>query len=354
MAPFISITSVPAMILLLSSLALGLCAEAPPTAVSVDLSFKPYKDWNILLPAEQFAKVGEGVAFPHAGGERFAVKLEGTVLWVDRNGDGECDAKVEPLEKGETGLMVFRTKSEGGADRSYAVRLSSDGTWSYSASGAMVGQLAGERIQLIDQNNNGRFNDFGEDAMIVGRGKAACFLSRVANVKGQLYSIDVSADGTRVEATPFAGETGSLDLASELETKARMRSVVLKSASGDLSFEVSRATEAFELPVGEYTVHSGQVALGKGHAELKTGRMKQVSVASGETTTLAWGGPVEAEFIFHRSGDEITIGPREIWYYGRSGEEYSNFMPLGSSPTFIIKDKLTGEVLVNAKFPGNC
>ena len=96
------------------------------------------------------------------------------------------------------------------------------------------------------------------------------------------------------------------------------------------------------------------MALGKGHAELRTGRMKTVSVTDGATTTVNWGGPVEAEFAYHRSGDEITIGPREIWYYGRSGEEYSNFMPLGTSPSFVIKDKQTGEVLVNAKFPGNC
>jgi hypothetical protein len=352
------------MMLHLPALALSLAtgAEAPlpptvsttPAPVSVDLAFKPYQDWSILLPDEQFTKVGEGISFPHAGGERLKVKLEGTVLWVDRDGDGECEAKIEPMERGETGLMVFRTKSQDGADQSYAIRLSSDGTWSYSASGAMVGELAGQRLQLIDQNNNGRFDDYGADAMVVGRGKAASFLSRVVNVGGELYSIEVSADGARVDAKPYEGESGSIDLASELETKARMRSVVLQSKDGELSFEVSKAKGAVELPVGEYSVHSGQVALGKGHAELRTGRMKSVTIAANATTTPAWGGPVEAEFKYHRSGDELTIGPREIWYYGRSGEEYTNFMPLGSSPTFVIKDKKTGEVLVDAKFPGNC
>ena len=74
----------------------------------------------------------------------------------------------------------------------------------------------------------------------------------------------------------------------------------------------------------------------------------------GKSATLAWGGPVEAEFAYKREGGSVTVGPRDIWYYGRSGEEYSNFMPLGSSPSFVIKDKKTGEVLVNAKFPGNC
>lgn len=342
--------------MLLSALALSIvpAVENSSAPVTVDLTFKPYKDWNILLPNEQFAKLGEGVLFDHAGGNRFAAKLEGTVLWLDRNGDGECEAKVEPFEPGQTGLMVFRAPNEDGSEGQYAVRLSSDGAWSYSASCAMVGTLEGERIQLIDQNNNGRFDDIGEDAMIIGRGKAASFLSSIANVGGKLVHINVSADGSRILATPFEGEIGSIDLASELDCKARMRSVVLKSENGDHSFEVSQAKGAFKVPAGKYTIYSGQVALGKGRADLKTGRMQTVEITAGETTKLAWGGPVEAEFLYHRKGDEITIAPNEIYYYGRRGEQYSNFMPLGSSPNFAVKDAETGEVLVNAKFPGNC
>jgi hypothetical protein len=352
------------MIMHLPALALSLVAgvEAPPlmtaetrpVAVTVDLAFKPYKDWNILLPDEQFATVGAGISFPHAGGNHFAVKLEGTVLWVDRNGDGKCEAKVEPMERGETGLMVFRAKDEQGSDQSYAVRLSSDGTWSYSASGAMVGELAGQRLQLIDQNNNGTFNDFGEDAMIIGRGKAASFLSKVVNVDGELYSMEISADGSQVQAVPYDGITGAIDLSSQLETKARMRSVVLRGVNNKLSFEVSQAKGAVKVPVGQYTVHSGQIALGKGHADLRTGRMRPLTVTADETITAPWGGPVQAEFSYTRSGAQVQIAPGDVMYYGRLGEEYSNFMPLGSSPSFIIKDWTSGKELVNAKFPGNC
>ena len=133
-----------------------------------------------------------------------------------------------------------------------------------------------------------------------------------------------------------------------------MRSVVLRSADGEMSFEVSKAKSAVNVPVGKYTVHSGQIALGKGHADLRTGRMSPINVVAGESVTANWGGPVEAEFTFHRKGEEVMIAPGDVMYYGRLGEEYSNFMPLGSSPSFAVKDKKTGEVLVNAKFPGNC
>jgi hypothetical protein len=350
------------ILLTCSALALGLTAHEAagiefshpaPASTSVDLSFKPYKDWDILLPNEQFVGVSDGIRLPHAGGETLAVRLEGTVLWVDRDGDGECEAKIEPLEKGKTALLVCRIP-EGESAKHYAVRLSSDGQWTYSASGAMVGQIEGTPIQLIDQNNNGRFNDLGEDAMIVGRSKSACFLSEVVNVDGKLFTVDVDPEGSSINCTPYTGPTGILDLGSEHQSKARMRSIVVANEDGKVSFEVSRIKEGLRVPAGNYFVHSGRVMLGKSKADLRTGRSELIEVTEGGRMTLAWGGPVKAEFDYQRSGGQVTIGPRDIWYYGRSGEEYSNFMPLGSSPNFEIKDRQTGEVLVNAKFPGNC
>lgn len=340
----------------LPALALALAAATPAAetpARSVELSFKPYLDWDFLLPREQFATIAEGITYPHANGDVLAARLEGTVLWLDRDGDGECDAKVEPLEPGETALMVFRPRDASGEECTYAVRLRSDGQWSYSASGAMVGELGGTRIALIDQNNNGRFGDFGEDAMVVGRGKAAGFLSRVIEVDGELYSIEVTGDGRHVEAWPFEYETGVLDLSSELESKARMRAVVVKSTDGELSFEVSQAREGLKVPAGKYRIHSGAVALGKGRALLGPGRSEPITVTAGETTTLEWGGPLEAEFRYARRGGELQIAPENIRYFGRAGEEYGAFLPLGCSPLFTIKDADSGEVLVTTRFPGS-
>jgi len=343
------------MTLQIPALALAAAVSAEDhSPTTVELSFKPYKDWDLLLPKEQFATVAEGVAFPHAGGDVLTARLEGTVLWLDRDGDGECDARIEPMERGQTGLMVFRPRDATGAECTYAVRLKCDGKWTYSASGAMVGEIAGTRISLIDQNNNGRFADYGEDAMIVGRGKAASFLSRVIHVDGELLSIDVAGNGRQIEVRPFDGEAGTLDLGSKHRSKARMRAVVIRSADGETSFEVSRAKGGLKVPAGEYTVHSGRVALGKGRATLRTGRFQPVSVRAGESTVVEWGGPVKAEFRYARRGEQLQIGPDDIRYYGRSGEEYGSFLPLGSSPAFTIKDANTGEVLVNTKFPGSC
>ena len=328
-------------------------AADAPTPVAIELAFQPVKDWRVLLPAEQFAPIGKGIAFPHAEGGAFAVRLEGTVLWVDRDGDGECEAKVEPLEPGKTALLVLRAPTTDGAARSYAVRLSSANNWSYSTSGAMVGEYQGTRLRLIDQNNNGRFDDLGEDALIVGPGSAASFLSQVIRIGDELHSIQVAADGTHLEGTPYTGEVGRIDFGVDHESKARMRAVVIQSTDGKYSFEVSQARGNIAVPAGEYLLHSGQVALGSARAELRQGRFAAVTVAPGETSVVPWGGPVQAEFRYHRQGNEVVIAPNEIWYFGRAGEEYSSFLPLGSSPKFFVKDRKTGEVLVTAQFPGS-
>jgi len=63
---------------------------------------------------------------------------------------------------------------------------------------------------------------------------------------------------------------------------------------------------------------------------------------------------VQGEFSFERAGAQVQFTPWDIWYYGNLGEEYSKFLPLGTSPEFAIADAVTGKPLVNAKFPGNC
>ena len=55
----------------------------------------------------------------------------------------------------------------------------------------MVGSVEGVPVQLIDQNNNGVFNEIGIDAMVVGSGKSAAFLSKIVNLKGQLFEFEV-------------------------------------------------------------------------------------------------------------------------------------------------------------------
>lgn len=333
-------------------------AKETAATTEVALSFRTLRTWDVRLPAEAFAPIGKTIPFAAAGEAGLKIAIEEGTLRIDRNGDGELDGRVETPDKEKGSQLVVFRLNEGSANEStYAIRVKNEGRWSYAPAGAMEGQAGNTRFMIFDQNGNGRFDDYGVDAMIVGRGKTASFLSHSIHIDGVLNELVIGADGRTAALTPFSGETGKLDLGTELTTKAKMRSVIVNSEDGKHSFELSRALTAkggLNVPAGSYVLHSAQVVLGKSHAEMTVGNSKPITVAAGETSTLSWGGPVNAKFGYKRGGDKLQIAPGDIKYYGSAGEVYANFMPLGSSPKFAIKEKATGKVLVNTVFPGNC
>ena len=203
----------------------------------------------------------------------------------------------------------------------------------------MVGRIGETKVQLIDQNNNGRYDDFGEDAMIVGRGKVACFLSRAVNVGGEVFAISVSPDGSELTYEPFTGEVGTLDMKSELDTKAKLMSVIVRSADGQYSFDLARVREGLKVPAGTYAFQSAKMGLGESVAYVRPGRIGQIAVKTGESTALSWGGPLQGEFKYAQAGGQIMISPADVTYFGRAGEEYFIWDPVGKSPEFSIKEK---------------
>ncbi len=323
-------------------------------ATSGSATFEPHavRTWDIVLPEERFPDLGAGVVLPHDGGDRFAAVDDGGLLKVDINGDGTPEARVE----GTAGHVTFSAKTKEGAPLSYSVRLTrmSDGPWKYGVGGVMSGMVDGVQVRLIDQNLNGSFNDVGEDAIVVGRENVASYLSSAINVNGKLYAIEVARDGAKLSWKPFEGATAKVDFTGSFTCKALLRAAIVKSADGKFSFNVSKSAGGMLVPAGDYTLTSGQLALHDSVATLKRGRSKPFAVKAGETFTPKWGGPVTAEFGFSRMGDKLVFTPWDIWYYGELGEEYSNFLPLGTSPEFTIKKKEGGETIAVAKFPGNC
>ncbi len=336
----------------LSAAHAGADAVVPTIPVKVDLVAKTFRTFDVLLPAPQFQPVGSGFNVPHEGGDRFDVKVEGDRLRVDLDGDHATESLVE----GESGFVTLTGKSTTGHPIAYSVRLvhpPGEG-WNYSCGSAMVGEVAGTRVQVFDQNLNGRFDDVGVDAIVVGKSQVASFLSKAVSIGNSLYGIEVASDGSSLSYAPFAGEAGELDLVTRFECKAELAAAVVTSADGRFSFDVAASKSALRVPVGEYTIHSGQLALGESRASMRTGRAHPIGVRKDETTTVEWGGPATAEFACERKGDTLNFSPWDIWYYGRLGEEYFNFLPLGKSPEFSIKNRLTKELILYAKFPGNC
>lgn len=337
--------------LALGTLAATLVAAPVPGSDSVvgstdvALETKVYRKWKFRLPAESWKQVGKGIHLPCMGADvRFRAQLDGTTLALDTDADGAFDTKID-AEKGGIVLLVR------GKDR-VAIRLRSQPDWSYAPASVKSGKIDGTKLCVIDQNNNGRFDDFGEDAMVIGAGRTASFLSKVVSVKGKLYSIDMAADGASLSYAPYEGPTSKVDF--KVLTKGKVLAAVLKSADGSLSFDVSKTGSETVVPTSTYAIHSGLLSFGGNKVSVRTGRSQPMALKADATTEVRFGGPVKVEFAYQVRGDKYHFSPSDIWYYGRSGEEYFNWQPLGKSPKIAIDDERLMKRIAEVVFPPNC
>ncbi len=343
-------------------LAGGLASAGPEKAPAakaagseIALTYKAARTWSYDLPEQRFTTISRTIDFVAAGGKRYGVALEGQALAVDTDGDGTHDVRVE----GKSAFIHLKTQvskesaAQGAKPFSYALRLVNPGSgWRYAAGGARIGKIGTTRITLIDQDGDGRYDGYGKDAMIVGRSKSACFLSRVVNVAGELHGIEVAKDGTSLRHAPHKGPAGTLDLASKWDAKAKLQSVIVRSADGAYSFDLSKATEGLKVPTATYLLHSGKLGLGENVVRFRQGRAKAAVVAKDGRTVVAAGGPLTAEFGYQRRGAEILFDPAALRYFGRAGEEYVTWKPFGKSPEFTVTDTKVSKTIAKAIFTG--
>ncbi|MBI5853480.1 MAG: hypothetical protein HZB39_20920 [Planctomycetes bacterium] len=315
-------------------------------ATVVELKFRPIKAFNHVLPAEVWSPAN-AIAIRHAGGESFASEATETSLRVDTDGDGAVDQKVQ----GTTGYAVLKGEREGGEAFQYAVRFRNTGSaFEYSCSGAMSGSLAGTSIELIDGDNDGVWNEYGVDAMVVGGGVAASWLSRVVNIKGDLWEIDVDADGKRLRAQPFTGETGTLELRSGLALSGKLVSAVVSDSTRQYSFEVGN-TSKLTVPAASYVFSGGFATSGSDTARLRAGKMTPLDVEAGKSASMQWGAPLVAEFGFQRQGETVTVQPN-VKFLGRGGEEWHTLLPDAKSPKLEFYDGSSNKLLASKRFGG--
>lgn len=314
-----------------------------PERGTTELCAKIQRRAQWILPAEEPTVIGTSLAFRDGLGAEFRAGLDGESLRLDTDGDGELETRID----GEDGFVVLQH-----GDRRYGLRLSAKPQWCFTAGSAMTGKIGDTKIRIIDQNHNGRFDDFGGDAMIVGDGRAASYLSDVIEIDGRLLAIAVSPDGAELSWQPFAGPSGTLALSAM--TGGKVLAAVLRSTDGRRSVHLSRADAEVRLPAGDYRLDSGTLALAGSRVQMRTGRSGTITVTADARTELAWGGPARAEFSFMDHGAQLLFDPSQIWYFGAQGEEYYGWNPVGKSPRIAITDDATGKQVAEAWFPGSC
>jgi len=330
---------------------------------SGDLRYRSYRNWSLQLPRETWFPLKDGIRIPHANGDTFAFEFEGTSLRVDTNGDGELDrtikALVDPKTMVSTTRVILNGTHSSGQPFRYAARLRNDANgWEWAPGGAMVGTVDTQAgpipIRIIDQDGNGNFNDVGSDAMIVGNTDHAMMLSTTIFVDGRLQAIAVSTDGTSFQLSDYHGETSQIDMSTSFNSKAVLLSSVILSADRKHSFDVGAIDGPIRVPAGKYTVVAGVVGLGQHRVTISAGRMKPLALEPNRSKKFDWGGPVASEFQFARVGDAVQFSPDAIWYYGKAGEQYTGWHPIGKSPEFKVLDAETKVVLEVAILPGSC
>jgi len=316
-------------------------------------SFVPSK-WDYLLPNETpiaFAQGSDGgfmIPVAHKGGAGFLVEADGAALAVDTNGDGKLDQRV----KGIAGNVVLKGTTPSGAALTYGARiLMHNGKWHYLPGSAMSGKVLGQDVKLVDLNGNGRYDEYGVDAMIFGRGPAASYLSKVVSSGGKLHQITVSAEGSSITATPWEGETGTLNLASGFKVDGNLSSAVVLNEKDGCSFELSGYKNGLVVPAGDYKFMYGFVRNGAEQSKIRTGNSKPISVPAGKTTQWTWGTPLEIEFNYTVTKDKLTV-PIDIHFFGKLGEEYYDFKPEALSPRIVVYDKKTKTKLTEGRFGG--
>lgn len=357
-------------------------------ADAIDLKYRSYRKWTINLPAAAWFKVNDGIKIPHANGDRFAAEVDGNTIRFDTDGDGELDRTIKPLVDRDsnvsTARVVLSGKTAEGREFRYAARLRKDalgwggarqpirdaklsqfrlpsaslGGWKWAPGGAMTGAITTAAgpipIRIIDQNGNGSFNDIGVDAMIVGSGDEATFLSQTVVIDNKLRQLDVAADGTRLSMTDYTGPTTTFDMTTSFNAKAVLLSAIIRSEDGKHSFDFGALDGPMEIPAGNYKFVAGTVGLGEHRVQIGAGEMKPFKLAANQKQTHTWGGPVRSDFTFVRAGDKVQFSPQTVWYYGKAGEEYFNWAPCGKSPEFKVTNAETGAVIEVAILPGSC
>lgn len=315
-----------------------------PTLLSIEvpLETRVQRTWRLQLPSESWSPAGKQLDFTAGLGRSYATELSGTSLKVDTDGDGELDVTVDA----PGGLVVL----EGDQTR-HALRLRYGSGWEYSAGSLVRGEVNGTRIEVVDQNNDGRYDGVGVDALVLGRSRSACFLSEVIALGDELFSLSVEADGSSLSLTPYTGPSGLLEVTTE--ATAKVRAAVFVSQDRKQSVNLATQEGSVRVPAGRYQLHSGALAFSGHTVGVTTGESEWIEVQPEGEGALHWGGPARAEFAFNRRVGELAFSPESIWYYGKAGEEYVNWMPNGKSPRIEVREKLSGKELAEAYFPGS-
>jgi len=318
-----------------------------------------YQIWN----AVGLAKEGSTGRIPSMSDDEVLsiVRTGAAKAAVDVDGDGKGDVdipitgKITPVQvtlgKGDQArpwAFLAVVGQERDTYQGFAMNLAPDVNQMaiYVAPAAsLVGLVDGVRVQVIDDNMDGRFGTAPKDwayigtldgafqhdidSIAVGESKAARPWSKLQKIGPAWYTLAEDSTGRLVTARTEV-KSGTL----QLDLKGLNASWMIVRGTGeknDLFYDVANGgTNKVEVPEGTYELYMGQVATGKKAQMMKALVLPGAGttfwrVKAGETVKMELGAPFGFTFSYAQDEKTVTVNGPSVGVVGRGSEVYQRF-----------------------------
>ncbi|HEY3320425.1 MAG TPA: hypothetical protein VGP72_08160 [Planctomycetota bacterium] len=353
-------------------LSLLLCAPLLALAAESDTPVKPGGEWQkietklvpiaqprqILSPGlfdHELLKVvtlpkdgtPADLGLPHAGKDKngkeypaLTARIAQHFVWVDFNGDGRASAdETRSVEAdGYTDVFSCTLHYEDGTAAPYSFRLKSLGDDKYAVQRACarVAEVNGQKLVLLDENGNGKYNEADKDALIAGDAPVA-FVGKYVQLGNKFFELLVHEAGTLIEVRPVPEQNfplGYVDIfekhkAPQKAENLHTHMIIISGAEGSFAFDERR--RKIKVPAGAYDITFGLFERAKEIVYMKKGEKTTFTVEGEKTAAPAWGADVEARFTV-KAGPKPVAKPEPKANPEKAVDE--NFI-IVSPPTFV-------------------
>ena len=356
-------------------------------AVAYDLAFQLVEDIESLerpgYGSHELPTVWEVLNFQEPGTTAEFVTMEngplmtrtGTGVSVDSDRDGTADAEIVltgnveavefPLGSGdEARRWGFLTIVLNAQEIYQGIGVPMQPQESYlglrvAPAASMVGEVAGDEIQVFDDNMDGQYGSQpklwwrlglreGElqpifDTMRVGRSKRAVPWSEYVELSSGWHQLRSEGSGVRVTAAPAELKTGTL----KVDVKGATPEWLVVKGTGTFQYSyfdvMANGKKGIEVPAGSYELYVGEVRKGKRKQVMKSLILpgegtKKWTVNPGETTKIELGAPYAFDFEAKDSSAEVTVVGGSVAIVGRGGEVYERFWNCVPRPDVSIRE----------------
>ena len=226
--------------------------------------------------------------------------------------------------------------------------------------GAMEGEIAGESVQIVDDNIDGiygslpqRWPHFGMvkdayqpefDSIRIGGAKKAQPFSEYVNLGAAgWHKLEAVNGGVELKAEPFEFKTGTVQLKSK---GLKPDYFVLKGIGADLEntyIDISGGKKV-EVPIGRWELCFGLVRKGKKMQMMKavilpTDNMPVYDVIEGKNVTVESGAPFTFDFEYEASGSGVAMDGTSVRVLGAGGEAYERIYGAVPVPEASVRKK---------------